>query len=605
MTPPLDPGDRVPVSFGVRTAELTTAAAGHDLWLASVGHGRRATLSSEEQALLASCRGFAPVEEHARRIAARRGLDDVGQAAVARVLSSLGERGFFTCSRELLRRLRARAGEEAPRTIGTVGIVTRDRPQALARCLHSFGGHLRAHGRTVRFVAVDGTETPAGSTACAEVLRAFSTELGFEAIHVVAAHKRGYAERLADHAGVDPALVRFALLDDLDTGTDTGSNRNALLLGSAGAPFLSADDDTVCELRTWPTARGGLALSSHSDPTSVTPFPSREAALAAVRNESACLLQLHERLLGRSLKACLDELPDEEVDLDALGPSMSRVLAEEGGRVVASFTGLVGDCGARYASFYLWSSGAQRLFEDDLHYASVLASRQVVRLVQSPTLSAGGLSMSTGFALDAEQLLPPFFPVMRGADLLFGQMVASCDETALFGHLPVAIGHHPLEDRRARREDLWERAPEINTYGLLACCLAAVRPSLRYAPRGERRLRLLGRLLTELGALANADFEALLAEQTVRLLGRQMSSLDAVLAGSPDRLWTRDLARYRDACVERLTAASLAPADLCGGDLRAMALFRQCLDRYGRLLQIWPELCAAAAALRASGNGLW
>jgi hypothetical protein len=505
-----------------------------------------------------------------------------------------------------LDRLRARGEPDAPRrSIGTVGIVTRDRPRALARCLGSFGSHVVRHGRRARFVVVDGAQAPSALSASREVLGAFTRELGLEAVQVSETGKRAYAERLAVHLGADPALLRFALLDELGAGTDTGANRNALLLGCAGEALLSADDDTVCELGAWPDAPGGLSLSSRRDPTSVIPFADREAALAALRSVPGCLLDMHEGLMGRTVSACLREVPDERVDLADLAPRTADVLTHTGAKVVASFTGLAGDCGARYPSFYLWSGAARSLLDDDDRYAALLHSRQVVRLVARPTIGSGGFSMSTGFALDAGLCIPPFFPVMRGADLTFGQIVTRCDETALFAYLPVAIGHHPLDVRRVRREDLWERAPEVNTYGLLSCCLSAVGASLATAARGEARLRLMGRLLTELAALPAPELEVLLAERRARVMAHQLSTLERLADGSAGRLWVKDFARYRQGCQEVIERGSLAPADLPGSEAEAMALFRRCLDHYGRLLQIWPEVHAAAATLRRRGAGLW
>ena len=67
---------------------------------------------------------------------------------------------------------------------------------------------------------------------------------------------RRYAARLAERAGVDPAIAAFALSDPLGAGFACGANRNALLLRHAGRPYLSLDDDMVCEMAAAPEPIG-------------------------------------------------------------------------------------------------------------------------------------------------------------------------------------------------------------------------------------------------------------------------------------------------------------------------------------------------------------
>src|SRR5881409_295143 len=97
--------------------------------------------------------------------------------------------------------LRAASVDEKPaRTpIDSLGVVTRNRPEAALRCLSGFGAHLRAHGRRLSMVVVDSSDPPQ-----AERLRQSLTALEGLAIRWVGADdKSRFAERLARAAGVE------------------------------------------------------------------------------------------------------------------------------------------------------------------------------------------------------------------------------------------------------------------------------------------------------------------------------------------------------------------------------------------------------------------
>ena len=53
---------------------------------------------------------------------------------------------------------RAPAGGEKTARVSTLGVVTRDRPESLRRCLESYIENVRRHGREVSFAVMDGAE---------------------------------------------------------------------------------------------------------------------------------------------------------------------------------------------------------------------------------------------------------------------------------------------------------------------------------------------------------------------------------------------------------------------------------------------------------------
>jgi hypothetical protein len=483
--------------------------------------------------------------------------------------------------------------------IEALGVVTRNRPEAVVRCLRSFGTHLRSHGRRARMLVVDSSDA-AQAEQGRGALAALAGELATEIRWVGSDEKRRLADRLARTAAVDPELVRFALFDTAGVDHDIGGNRNCLLLLHAGQPFLSADDDMVCDLRRPAGASPAVAIATAEPATSVTLHRSFSAARASLAPSDACVLEMHERVLGRAVKACLQEL--------AAGGErgVTSHVFEAGARVGASFGGYFGDSGTAFPGFYLWSDASVRtqlLALDEDSHRELYASRQIVRVAGALTISKGAFSMFSNVALDATQTLPPFFPVLRGEDLGFGSLVRRCLPHLLFAYVPQALAHRPWEARRADPDQLWDPTAGISMAGILRQCLdLALPPGARPS---EDRLAAAGRSLRQLAGGSAGDFRELLRSQGDRALRRSLTWLEGVLdraEGSPVS-WADGL---RGFCAHH--RAVLASPDL-GLPLElvkrhppeeATALMQRLLTRYGELLEVWPELFSAARRLAPS-----
>lgn len=205
-----------------------------------------------------------------------------------------------------------------------------------------------------------------------------------------------------------PALLDYALLTP-----GRGAARNVQQLMNVGRWYASADDDTVASMALCGRGAAGggdapLALSLRHDPTSRVSFANRREALT----------QVH---------------PGE---LDVIAPLETMLAA---GAWVAQL-GQVGDCGMGRPGYL------------------GLQTREVVRAAVQWTLCRGGHFMAICSAYDGTRDLPPFYPVGRGEDAVFGQLLAA--RGGLIGHAPYAIVHDPddersLVDEPERPSDTW------------------------------------------------------------------------------------------------------------------------------------------------------
>jgi len=474
------------------------------------------------------------------------------------------------------------------RTIDTVGIVTRDRLPSLVACLESYLGNCRRHARSPEFVVTDDSpgEEAAGRTKAALRILAerFSTRLRYAGPK----EKLRFAAALAAESAVSSEIIHFALFGDPRCDRTTGANRNSLFLDTAGSLLLAVDDDTSCRIAEAPERAAALAFDSGYDPSEFWFFPDRALAAQSVSFVDVDILGCHEALLGS--------------DVAGLGAP-----EESTGTVAMTLNGLLGDSGMASPRYYLALTGVSRdrLVASPQAYRSALESREILRFAPQPTISSGPFCMTTFLGLDNRVLLPPFFPVQRNSDGIFGLMLRKCLDGSRTAFLPWILLHAPEPPRMFTPEDLWAdaeavRMPDVVMAGILSHDASSGHFS------AATRLSGLGKHLQWLGSLSSTDFEARLRTVQqfrnfafITLLQSQLRTH----AASPD-FWADDVRRMID-LMSRAPAAEdyLVPRDLRQGrDVgTARELGRELIGKFGELLEAWPALVAAATRVRAKG----
>jgi hypothetical protein len=468
-----------------------------------------------------------------------------------------------------------------------VGIVTRDREAALRDGVVSYLTNCRQHARTPEVVIADGSDQPDSGARIRNALQ--SVRRGGEAIRYAGfAERLRYAEALQRESSVDPDVIEFALFGDPRCARSTGANRNALLVDTLGSLVFSADDDTLCRPRALPAVSEGASFTRAYDPTEFWFFPDRRQALEFGTPADVDVLGSHEPFLGRTLA----ELGDE---------------SEASGAVTLTLQGLVGDSGMGSPRYFLTLEGPSRarLLASRDSYHSALRSREVWRAAPRPTVASTAFCMTPFFGFDNRRLLPPFFPVERNSDGVFGLMVHRYVAGSHVAFLPLALVHDPQEPRSFEENEARTEAAGIRVADvLIATILSHNAGSDEEGDAG--RLRRLATYLSDVGSLASADFEAFVRTALQMRTLTAMTLLETRLreyAGVPD-FWADDV-RGLIATLRGTTARRdyIVPSDLCRGrDLDgARDLTRELVWKYGELLNAWPALVKSARRLRARG----
>ncbi len=491
-------------------------------------------------------------------------------------------------------------------SIKSVTIATAGRPAALQRCLAGLIGNLQAYARDLRVWVIDGSINPSVQAANRQVAETIARRTGYRIDVVCATEIRRYSQELSD-AVADEDLLGFALpgRDEFAAGSRLGASRNLQLLATAGEAFLSIDDDTDFRFAfpsTLASAKQGIAANLlGDDPAEVWSYRDRETLLREIPFDNFDLIAGHQEFLGRDLADIIDH--------GAL-PIGDRIVAQQFGKVLVTLSGLVGDCGWGTPSRFLFLDDVsfKRLAESDDSYHRTTTSREMLRVAPSRLISGRVENLiAATFGADGRSLLPPFVPVGRGSDVVFGRLVKTIEPSAAFGHVPAAILHLPIENRRFSPGEVLRSSSSIDIKDLLCGILAD------QCTNGMKRLnhacQIVGLTLVDIASQPLPEFQEYLRWRKRLQVERDVSILEHRLkADIGSAMCRRDISAFIDALKKSLSRPAAAiPAELVyGRDVTdAVQVTRRLLGLYGRLLCVWPDLINHALRLRQTERGLF
>jgi hypothetical protein len=448
------------------------------------------------------------------------------------------------------------------------------------------------------------------------MLRTLRAKYGVQILYAGADEKRQFSEQLAAVGGLPPDIVDSALFDTERVNYTPGANRNAALLHSVGQAAFSADDDTLCRVATAPDFSEQIRIATDCAPEDFWFFPDRKAALESASLSERDILAIHEKWLGQKVSGLVS--PSSANGSKTSNPAEARLLermTRSAGRVRLTFNGLAGDCGwgspfgfwGRPLGYLLLSGRSRdRLLRTERDYRQALTSREVLRVVAAPTVSDQACSTSTFFGFDNHDLLPPFLPVARGQDLLFGTVLSLCFQDAYVGHLPHALLHVPREQRVFNPGELLRSASGYDTAKLIFDCISLFSRDLR-ATAPAQNLQTLGNSLAGLAAEKPKGFACVVrdrARQTADAAVQTMQEFLSIHNNAPV-FWAEDMKKYATLLHRHAHSDDYAvPLDLLDAGRnreQALTLAQRLVGKFGDLLRFWPDIVRAAAALRERG----
>jgi len=211
--------------------------------------------------------------------------------------------------------------------------------------------------------------------------------------------------------------------------------------------------------------------------------------------------------------------------------------------------------------------------------------------------------MSMAIGIDNRDLTPPFFPVCRNSDGVYGVLAARvCSESCL-GYLPYAVIHDPQGCRRNSGA-----IASLRVSDWVLACLSTWPFHEGKHPVAER-LRSLGRHLVETASLAPADFARFARQILLQMASQRAAQTESLIRerGGEPAFWVEDLHRELDAMRKMMVEPDrIAPVDLPPEWTTEQRIeeTRSLVRRYGELLSWWPAIVDRAKELRMSGVSL-
>lgn len=558
--------------------------------------------------ILNSCRFYRTRGEIKAQIAGEGAAN--GQDACS-ILADLEQRQLLLPESGLARALAAPDDPDTRLALAAVGITTRERPALLERSLSALAANARAFSRPLRIDVIEDSRSEAAAGENRLRLAALAGSAAAAIRYASRAGRQQYAARLSKLAGVEPAITGFGLLGDRASPVNTGAGRNCLLLANAGEAFLHADDDLSWRVARPPEIHSGLALSSSRDPTHFWFYADPEETESSADWVDCDFLGLHEQLLGRSVSGCVAGLRGgEALNLDGLDVEAGWRLKTRGGRIAATSSGIIGDSGTGGSAYlFLEPESHQRLIQSEEKYRQYVQSRQVQRCVTRQTISSGDFCMGGNLALDHRFPLPPFLPVDRNSDGLFGTLLRNCFPEAYLGFLPGPVQHKPDPVRTDSFERIWAQQRRITSNHIVMALFASWRRPLEPPLSGYVALKRLGSFFRECGGMKSEDLEEMLRLYFLELFAEQQRLIEISMYDEEacPPFFSKYLRRYVEEKRKGiLTEQYAVPADLresLGLDAARQAL-KRILRRFGELLCAWQPIVEASRELNRQGRGM-
>jgi len=169
----------------------------------------------------------------------------------------------------------------------------------------------------------------------------------------------------------------------------------------------------------------------------------------------------------------------------------------------------------------LQGTARERMLEN---YESHRGTRAVHRGADVATISNTAFFMSPHAAFDVRDMIPPFPPVLRNADGVFGSVLRTCAPESYIAFLPWSVEHKPPEVRSSDFDQILRSAGSVRANDIIRDLAHGYEPSPGVSDSAVR-LRAFGHYMIALGTMPPADFDAIVRYQIIAAVGGRIDRL--------------------------------------------------------------------------------
>jgi len=577
---------------------------GGNLLLHNTRNGKRAMVMPAVHASLLHCSQFQTIDQHVADIIERNPGMQGQEADMRNVLQSMLDGGMMVSAKQLCDRLKRKpesATAEKETTLPVVAIITWERPEALERLLTSIVANCNTK-KLHRVYVIDDSRKAENISQNQALVSKFAYEFGAPLHYFGQDEQQSLLGDLTKSLPEHENAIRF--LADQSRWRDhwtSGLARNLALLLSCGRRLVMMDDDTICDVYN---ARQPKPSITFSDEPREAEFFSDEQGWASQHQAlNPDPVDRHMQCLGLSFSEALNVLGQNH--LKATGFSNASALLindlDADSPVLLTECGSLG-CPGTGSNTWLPDMAPQalkRMLASEQKTDDALNKRFVWLGRNQPHFSPrSNMSAMTGF--DNRQLLPPYLPITRGEDRLFGNMLDYVFPTAVTLDYPWAVPHLPIPQREWREQDRdFTQGDSFPTFFFNR--VIEQKPFCLAKSPGER-LATLSSWFNNLATADNKSLAVMYQNSRLHSTSRQIQNLSTLLTENESA--PADWQDYLQNGIEQLNGdMDLAsredfpvkgiPRTIEGNEL--IAFWKETWADFATALNAWPEIRKAAA----------
>lgn len=490
------------------------------------------TVAPEVSIALHSCRTFRTLAQHVDVLTTTIPQLANQQADVANVLNMVKDAGLMTSAESVCQRLSPDATSAVDLPPTRVFIITCDRPPAVQRLLESMlhAGNLSRHER---LFLVDDSRDPQNAELNREAAAKFNLTSSRDIQYVGAGEQQQLLDALVGELPEHEKGIRF-LIDRRrwSNHKSYGLARTICLLLSVDCRAIVMDDDVICAAVASPHKREGLAFGD--SPREVDFYASEQDILSRTVKADFDPLTGHAQCLGLTMTQALKKLGVDDLQEQHLQEANATYLNlwQADSPILVTQSGTLGDPGTKGTSwiYNVDPASAQRLLASPGGLESALDKRHYWMGQPCPLFTRMSvISQVTG--LDNSHILPPYFPVFRGEDYLFGAMVEYLHPQAVVLEYDWCVPHFPLETRQGGTDN------KPNAGKGSAYCSKYITDHTLYEPgiSAETRLNSLTVLIRELVETSDQGLLTLYRTEAAEEQGSQLKATTSKLQDGTSR----------------------------------------------------------------------
>lgn len=429
-----------------------------NLLLHNTQNGKRAIVKPEVYASLLTCRQFKTLNQHTARIIEQNPDMQGQQEDIRKVLKNMLDSGIMLSAKSVCDRLKLKIqvrSEEDEYSAPVVAIITWERPQALERLLESIAANCDTE-KLHRLYIIDDSRKAENISQNQAVAKRFITKIDTPIQYFGQAEQQyllnGLVQKLPAHENSIHFLADQSRWRDHWT---SGMARNLALLLSCGHRLVMLDDDVICDVYDPPQQKPDIAFSD--SPREAEFFESEQEWDYLKQPLNPDPIKRHMQCLGLSLAEALDVLGQNHLNPAGFTSATALQISE----LQPDSSVLITECGSLGCpgtSSNTWlpdmaPASLKRMLKSADKTSQALSTRKVWSGRNQPHFtSRSNMSQITGF--DNRRMLPPYLPILRGEDQLFGIMLDFIFPNSVALDYPWAVPHLPMPDRQWRDRHL-------------------------------------------------------------------------------------------------------------------------------------------------------